>query len=67
MTFLFSTHNPEILNYANRTIRLRDGLVVDSETAGHPGAAAPPADINSDAAAPAPAHPPLREDPEATP
>ncbi|MDA3949129.1 MAG: ABC transporter ATP-binding protein [Spirochaeta sp.] len=27
VTFLFSTHNPEILNYANRTIRLRDGLV----------------------------------------
>lgn len=27
VTFLFSTHNPEILRYAGRTIRLRDGLV----------------------------------------
>jgi len=29
VTFLFSTHNPEILSYATRVIRLRDGLVVD--------------------------------------
>lgn len=27
VTFLFSTHNSEILSYANRTIRLRDGLI----------------------------------------
>ena len=27
VTFLFSTHNPEILRYAGRTIRLRDGLI----------------------------------------
>ncbi|MFP4153541.1 MAG: ABC transporter ATP-binding protein [Alkalispirochaeta sp.] len=37
VTFLFSTHNPEILNYANRTIRLRDGLVDD-----HPADDPPP-------------------------
>lgn len=35
VTFLFSTHNPEILRYADRTIRLRDGLIesVDEERA----------------------------------
>jgi putative ABC transport system ATP-binding protein len=27
VTFLFSTHDPEVLRYAGRTIRLRDGLV----------------------------------------
>ena len=39
VTFLFSTHNPEILNYANRTIRLRDGLIVDraGDAAASPG------------------------------
>jgi putative ABC transport system ATP-binding protein len=28
VTFIFSTHNPEILRYATRTIRLRDGRIV---------------------------------------
>lgn len=31
VTFLFSTHNPEILSYATRVIRLRDGLVAGDE------------------------------------
>lgn len=31
VTFLFSTHNAEILSYAGRTIRLRDGLVTEVE------------------------------------
>ncbi|HKK47984.1 MAG TPA: ABC transporter ATP-binding protein [Alkalispirochaeta sp.] len=31
VTFLFSTHNPEILKYAGRTIRLRDGLIEHEE------------------------------------
>jgi putative ABC transport system ATP-binding protein len=31
VTFLFSTHNPEILKYAGRTIRLRDGLIEKEE------------------------------------
>jgi putative ABC transport system ATP-binding protein len=29
VTFLFSTHNPEILSYATRVIRLRDGRIQD--------------------------------------
>lgn len=29
VTFLFSTHNPEILSYATRVIRMRDGLLED--------------------------------------
>ncbi len=29
VTFLFSTHNPEILSYATRVIRLRDGRIED--------------------------------------
>jgi putative ABC transport system ATP-binding protein len=33
VTFLFSTHNPEILKYAGRTIRLRDGLIENEEAA----------------------------------
>ncbi|MEX2443404.1 MAG: ABC transporter ATP-binding protein [Alkalispirochaeta sp.] len=35
VTFLFSTHNPEILKYAGRTIRLRDGLI-ENEAGGAP-------------------------------
>lgn len=31
VTFLFSTHNPEILSYATRVVRLRDGLVATDE------------------------------------
>ncbi len=31
VTFLFSTHNPEILQYADRTIPLRDGRVGGTE------------------------------------
>jgi len=34
VTFIFSTHNPEILQYATRLIRLRDGSL---EGAGHRG------------------------------
>ncbi|HUI70674.1 MAG TPA: ABC transporter ATP-binding protein [Spirochaetia bacterium] len=34
VTFIFSTHNPEILKYATRLIRLRDGSL---EGAGHRG------------------------------
>lgn len=49
VTFLFSTHNPEILKYAHRTIRLRDGSIEHEEgphrSAGAPAAAtANPAD-----------------------
>ncbi len=33
VTFLFSTHNPEILKYAGRTIRLRDGVIEYQEGA----------------------------------
>ena len=33
VTFLFSTHNPEILKYAGRTIRLRDGIIEYQEGA----------------------------------
>ena len=29
VTFLFSTHNPEILSYATRVIRMRDGRLED--------------------------------------
>ncbi len=32
VTFIFSTHNPEIMNYARKIIRLRDGLVQKIET-----------------------------------
>lgn len=31
VTFLFSTHNPEILFYATRVLQLRDGLLVGDE------------------------------------
>jgi putative ABC transport system ATP-binding protein len=49
VTFLFSTHNPEILNYADRTIRLRDGIIESEDSGGNvtagagPGAGAAPA------------------------
>ena len=32
VTFIFSTHNPEILRYANRVIRLRDGKIDGIDT-----------------------------------
>ncbi len=32
VTFIFSTHNPEIMRYAKRIIRLKDGLIQDIET-----------------------------------
>jgi len=36
VSFIFSTHNPEILEYARRLIRLKDGLIVEDVTgAGH--------------------------------
>ncbi len=31
VAFIFSTHNPEIIQSAKRIIRLRDGLVVGDE------------------------------------
>ncbi|TFG81287.1 MAG: ABC transporter ATP-binding protein, partial [Spirochaetales bacterium] len=31
VTFVFSTHNPDILRYASRVIRLKDGLIVGEE------------------------------------
>jgi putative ABC transport system ATP-binding protein len=31
ITFIFSTHNPDVLKYAKRIIRLKDGLVVSEE------------------------------------
>jgi putative ABC transport system ATP-binding protein len=30
-TFIFSTHNPDVLKYAKRVIRLKDGLIVGEE------------------------------------
>jgi putative ABC transport system ATP-binding protein len=33
VTFIFSTHNPEILRYAGRHIRLKDGLLVEDNGA----------------------------------
>ena len=33
VTFIFSTHNPEILKYAGRHIRLKDGLLVEDNGA----------------------------------
>ncbi|MCX7881992.1 MAG: ABC transporter ATP-binding protein [Brevinematales bacterium] len=30
-TFIFSTHNPDVLKYAKRIIRLRDGLIMSEE------------------------------------
>lgn len=33
VTFVFSTHNPEILKYAGRHIRLKDGLLVEDNGA----------------------------------
>jgi putative ABC transport system ATP-binding protein len=33
VTFVFSTHNPDILKYADRHIRLRDGLIVEDNGA----------------------------------
>ncbi len=48
VTFLFSTHNPEILNYADRTIRLRDGLIEEAGSGG-PAAAGPPSPQTTDA------------------
>ncbi len=29
-TFIFSTHDPDVLQYANQTIRLRDGQIIES-------------------------------------
>lgn len=34
VTFLFATHDPEIMSYAKRIIRLRDGLITADEPAG---------------------------------
>jgi putative ABC transport system ATP-binding protein len=31
MTFVFSTHDPKIMERAKRIIRLRDGCIVDDE------------------------------------
>jgi putative ABC transport system ATP-binding protein len=31
VTFLFSTHDPEVINAARRVIRLRDGLIASDE------------------------------------
>lgn len=31
ITFIFSTHNPDVLKYAKRIVRLKDGLVVSEE------------------------------------
>jgi putative ABC transport system ATP-binding protein len=34
-TFVFSTHDPRIVAEARRVVRIRDGLVVDSEDGPH--------------------------------
>lgn len=31
ITFIFSTHNPDVLKYARRIVRLKDGLIVSEE------------------------------------
>jgi putative ABC transport system ATP-binding protein len=28
-TFIFSTHDPEVIKYANEIVRIKDGLIVD--------------------------------------
>ncbi len=30
-TFVFSTHDPDVIKYASRVVRIRDGLVIDQE------------------------------------
>jgi putative ABC transport system ATP-binding protein len=39
VTFLFSTHDPMVMQHARRVVRLRDGRVVADEVAGTGGAA----------------------------
>jgi ABC-type lipoprotein export system ATPase subunit len=31
-TFVFSTHDPDVLQYARRVVKIRDGLIVDDAT-----------------------------------
>jgi putative ABC transport system ATP-binding protein len=28
-TFIFSTHDPDVINYASRVVRIKDGLIID--------------------------------------
>ena len=39
MTFVFSTHDPLVVSYASRVVKLRDGKIVSDErkTSGEPG------------------------------
>jgi len=30
-TFVFSTHDPDIIKHANEVVRIKDGLIVDQE------------------------------------
>jgi putative ABC transport system ATP-binding protein len=34
VSFIFSTHDPEVMSYARRVIRLRDGRIRDVEERG---------------------------------
>lgn len=55
VTFLFSSHDPMVIERARRVVRLHDGRVSADSTA--PGTAAAPATSASPAAPTAPAHP----------
>jgi ABC-type glutathione transport system ATPase component len=39
MTFVFSTHDPLVVSYASRVVKLRDGKIVSDErkASGEPG------------------------------
>ena len=39
VTFIFATHDPRVINYAKRVVTLRDGLIVESSSAGKKQAA----------------------------